>query len=70
MPEINKKRKNPASKNIMTAQKIGRNLQWEKLYFFTIIADFLFGYCVLYVSMGVGCGERFVHAIEHKNHLV
>lgn len=43
-----RKKKLLQSKNIMTARKIGKNLQWEKLFFFTIIADILFGYCVLY----------------------
>lgn len=68
MPEIN--RKNTSyGKNIMTAQKIGREqlAMGEKLYFFTIIADILFGYCVFIYR--AKCGAS-MHAMKHKNDLV
>jgi hypothetical protein len=39
------------AENIMTAaQKIGKNCSGKKLYFFTIIADILFGYCDVFVG--------------------
>lgn len=34
----------------MTAKKIGKNCSGKKLYFFTIIADILFGYCDVFVG--------------------
>lgn len=55
-----------AAENIMTAQKIGKNCSGRKLYFFTIIADILFGYCDVFV----GLLSTYTHAAKHKNDLV
>jgi hypothetical protein len=61
----------------MTALEIGRNCNGEegaKLYFFTIIADILFGYCVFHVRrvrkamLEPDLGGK--HAMKHKNDLV